>query len=142
MKLKIEITDFNTETKSEYEIGFIWGIGAFEIFEDNTGMDQFEMHRGVLTGNQKILCNLAYAAAQLWYEMTTGDNTLPFTYRQFQYWLSNAEQGTGDKISKDFLASAYEGQTMTSYYEGILKSISKQEGSGETKKKSRSVKSS
>jgi hypothetical protein len=144
MKLEVEIKDLNTDEVTKHEVGFIWGMGAFEVFEDNTGMDQVEMHQGVLLGKQKVLCNLAYAAAQVWWEMVKGEPDLPFTYRQFQLWLSEADKEIGQKISEDFKKSAYEGGTMESYYQSIVANMvaaTKEEAKG-AKKKSRSVKSS
>lgn len=142
MKLTIEIKDFETEEVTKHEVGFVWGLGAFEIFEDTTGIDQTSMHLGVLQGNQKVLCNLAYAAMQNWNDLVNGSTDLDFTYRQFQKWLSEAEKGLASKITDDFMKSAYEGDSMMSYYEMILKNVadSNKESGSKTKKKSPSVK--
>lgn len=120
MKLEIGIKNFDTEEITNHEVGFIWGFGAFEIFEDTTGLDQTAMHMGVLQGNQKVLCNLAYAAMQNWSDVVNGTTDLPFTYRQFQYWLSEADKGVASKVTDDFMKSAYEGGSMESYYVKIL----------------------
>lgn len=138
MKLKVEIKDFDTEEVTSHEVGFIWGFGAFEIFEDTTGIDHTNMHIGVIQGNQKVLFNLAYAAIRNWSDVTKGDSDLPFTYRQFQHWLTGAEKGLGAKISDDFMKSAYEGGNMKDFYENIIASVEEPSGN-KSKKKSRSA---
>lgn len=142
MKLEIKIKNIETGEETTHSVGLIWGLGAYEIFEDRTGIDKDRMHLGFLSGDQKIMTNLVYAAIQNWCETLTDPVEVPFSYRQFQSWLSDAPQEAAADIIRDYEKSTLYGKTMEEYYLSILEKLSdSNKAEDKPKKKTRSVKS-
>lgn len=141
MKLEIEIKNPRTEESVSHKVGVIWGLGAFEIFTDATGIETDQMHIGMIQGKEKITARLTYSAIQNWFETLEDPEPVPFSYRQFQAWLSEAPQSVAKLLMDDYTKSSYYGRTMEEFYEEVIKSVTREVEEG-AKKKSASVKSS
>ena len=140
MKLQIKITNIETEQETEYNVGLVWGTGAFEECEEMLGIDLDEIDRGILFGKSKILNSLAYCAIVNWCKNLVDPIDVPFSYKQFIYWLDKAPQDTAKKMMDDYLNSSYQGRTTKDYYDDMVERLNKLAG-GETKQSAAKKKS-
>ncbi len=100
--------------------GLIWGTRAFVITEAKLGLSLEDIILGI--DEQDIILNVTYAAMTNWIENIDESKTLPFSYPQFCTWFDNQPEALGEDIAKDYLASIYQGKTMTERYE-VIKSL-------------------
>lgn len=108
--------------------GLIWGTRAFVITEAKLGLSLEDIILGI--DDQDIILNVTYAAITNWVENIDESKTLPFSYPQFCTWFDQQPQELGEEIAKDYLASIYQGKTMTERYE-VIKAL--YEATAETK---------
>lgn len=112
MKLKI----------NQKEYGLQWGMGAIEIFCDTMDCDIDGLEKAITSEKSidklKAINNLSLAAIQNWCELNNVDFDL--SYRQFQNWLSDQPQETGNSIIENWKASKIAGKTIAEYYFGEL----------------------
>lgn len=96
----------------------VWGTGCFEDVCDRLGVSLIDLDILLAENESKTLNEITYSALRNGADID--DDVLDFNYKQFLAWLDEQEQGTGDAIMKDFLASKYLGKTMQDYYNDLI----------------------
>lgn len=106
------------------EYGLQWGLGAIEIFCDTHNCDVEGIEAAITSTRAidklKAINNLTLSAIQNWCELNNIDFNL--NYRQFQNWLSDQPQETGNNIIADWKRSRINGKTIGEFYFGELPS--------------------
>jgi len=117
----------------------VWGTGCFEDVCDRLGVSLVDLDILMAENESKTLNEITYSALRNGAEID--DDVFELNYKQFLAWLDQEEQGTGDLIMKDFLASKYLGKTMQDYYNDLIARFeaSETENSGPAVKKKRIV---
>lgn len=96
----------------------VWGTGCFEDVCDRLGVSLVDLDILMAENESKTLNEITYSALRNGADID--DDVLDFNYKQFLAWLDEQEQGTGDAVMKDFLASKYLGKTMQDYYNDLI----------------------
>lgn len=120
-----------------------WGMGALEDLCDEMGIGLQDIDLAILSNEVKMTNKLTYAALKNGAELN--DTSLDFSYKFFLNWLDNADQSTGNEITKDFMKSKLLGQTMQDRFNEIIERLNANESESAEpikKKNTRSGKSS
>ncbi len=104
------------------EYGLQWGMGAIEIYCDKMNCDIGGLDAAIMSDRVidklKAINTLTLAAIQNWCELNDVDFNL--NYREFQNWISDQPQDTGNKIIEDWKATKFMGRTIAEHYFGEI----------------------
>lgn len=117
MQLKIEIKG------QEYNLGLSWGLGCFEIASKHLDVDNADQVYWAALKDKSTFSRLVYSALQNNLELEDETAMMPFSYRQFQSWLSPQPQSLIDDIKSDFESDVYNDKTMKSHYDELVAAI-------------------
>lgn len=113
MQLEIKIKE------QTYNVGLQWGLGCFEIAADHLKVDTVDEVMFAAVKDSATMTRVAYSAIQNYIEIEDDTAVVPFTYRQFQAWISEQPEKLGKDIVSSFENSLYNGKSVKTYYDEL-----------------------